>query len=451
MALFVRDKMFYKSFFSLMIIITLQNLIIFSVNLADNVMLGIYDETALSGANLALQIQFILHLIIIGIAEGVVILTSRYWGQGRVEPIRQVVNIGMRCAVVVAVIVWALAFCMPHRLLSVFTYEQDIIAAGAVYMRIACFTYLTFAVTVMLMSVLRGVETVAIGFVMSLTTLIVNVFLNYVLIYGNLGAPELGIKGAGYATVIARVLEMGIIIAYVRCFDKKIGLKLHDFCSRLEPKLLKTYLKVTAPIVGGEALWAFGSAAQTAILGHLGAAAIAANSIITAVNQIVGVGIIGSVSATVVVLGKTLGEGGLERFKAYAKTLQVIYLIIGIITALILYLLKDFIIDFYNISPEARMLTLQFMAVLCVTLVGTAYEFSVIAGIIRGGGDTTFMFINDFVFMWLVVVPSGYIAAFVLNWPPVVVFMCIRYDQLVKCVVAFIKVNRFRFIKKITV
>ena len=450
MALFVHDGAFYRSFFGMMVMITLQFLIIFSVSLADNIMLGVYSEEALSGANLALQIQFILHLLIVGVGEGVVIMTARYWGQGRVEPIRHVANIGLRCGLLIALIIWAAAFCFPHRLLGVFTYEQAIIAEGAAYMRIACFTYLTFTVTVLLLSTLRGVETIKIGFATTLTTLVINVFLNYALIYGNFGAPEMGIRGAAYATVIARVFELVVVIIYLKYYDKKVKLRLKHFCAPLDRKLLKTFVKITAPILGGEALWGFGTAAQTAILGHLGAAAIAANSIATAVNQIVAVGIHGAVSATVVVLGKTLGTGDLERFKAYARTLQVIYLFIGVVSALVLYLLKDLIIGFYNISPEAQVLAAQFMAVLCITIIGTAYEFAVIAGIIRAGGDTKFMFINDFIFMWLVVVPSGYLAAFVFGWPPVAVFMCIRYDQLVKCVVAFIKVNRFKFIKRIT-
>lgn len=450
MALFVRDSGFYRSFFGMMIVITLQYLIIFSVSLADNIMLGVYSETALAGANLALQVQFILHLLVVGVSEGVVIMTARYWGQGKLEPIRHVANIGLRFGLLLAVIFWAAAFFFPYRLLSLFTFEQAIIAEGVAYMRIACFTYLTFSVTVLLLSTLRGMETVGIAFITVSITLVINISLNYALIYGNWGAPEMGVRGAAYGTLISRVIEMGLVILYLRCFDNKIRLRFKDFCRPLERKLLKTYLKITAPILGGEALWGFGTAAQTAILGHLGAAAIAANSIATAVGQIVAVGIHGAVSATVVVLGKTLGAGDLERFKAYARTLQVIYLLIGIVSALVLYLLKGLIIGIYNISPESQALASQFMAVLCITTVGTAYEFAVIAGIIRAGGDTKFMFINDFIFMWLVVVPSGYLAAFVFGWPPVAVFICIRYDQLVKCVVAFIKVNRFRFIKRIT-
>lgn len=449
MALFVRDSRFYRSFFSMMIVITLQFLIIFSVSLADNVMLGIYSEVALSGANLALQVQFILILLVVGIGEGVVIMTARYWGQGRVEPIRQVANIGMRCGLILAVIFWAAAFFFPYKLLALFTFEQEIILAGVEYMRIVCFTYFTFAITTLLLTTLRGMETVKIGIITVLITLVVNVFLNYMLIYGNLGAPELGIKGAAYATVISRVLEV-VVVIYLKCFDKKLNLRFHDLIMRMDRKILKTYLKITAPILGGEALWGFGAAAQTAILGHLGAAVIAANSIAMVVNQIVAVGIHGAVSSSVVVLGKTLGTGDLDRFKAYAKTLQVIYLLIGIVSALILYLLKDFIIGFYNISPEAQTYAMQFMTVLCITIIGTSYEFAVIAGIIRAGGDTKFMFLNDFIFMWLVVVPSGYVAANVFGWPPVAVFFCIRYDQLVKCVVAFIKVNRYKFIKKLT-
>lgn len=446
--LFVRESSFYRSFFSLAGLITLQNLVIFSVNLADNVMLGMYSETALSGANLALQIQFILQLLIIGIADGLVVIISRYWGMAQTAPIKHVANIGMKFGLLLCLILWIAAYFYSYGLLSLFTNEEAIILAGVEYMRIACFTYFTFTVTNVLLATLRGVETVKIGFMVAVMTLVINVFLNWALIYGNLGAPEMGIKGAAYATVIARSLEMLAVIAYVKFWDKKLQLRFKDYLLNPPWQTAKTFIRIALPVVGGEALWGLGAAAQTAILGHIGAAAIAAASITGAVFQIVSVGIHGAISASVVVLGKTLGMGGIDKFKQYAKTLQVIYVLIGLVTGLAVFMLKGFIVDFYAISPEAYKLTMQFLTVLSITIIFTSYEYSSMAGIIRGGGDTRFMFYNDFIFMWLVVVPSGYLAAFVLGWPPVWVFFCLRYDQIVKCLVAFVKVNRFRFIKQ---
>ncbi len=446
-ALFTKDKDFYKRLFSLIIVIALQNLVVFSVNLADNVMLGGYSEAGLSGVALVNQIQFLLQMLVMGTAEGIVVLSARSWGRRDIASIRLVTAIGMLLALIVAAFMFLAVQIFPSQALGFFSNDAPVIAEGVKYLRIVSFTYPFFAMSSILLAMLRSVETVKVGFMVSVSTLIINVCLNYTLIYGHFGAPQLGVQGAAIATLTSRIVEFFIIVIFLAKFDEKVKIKLKDFFHFDKPMFL-LYLKVGAPVIGSNAVWGVAQAFQTSILGHMGAASIAANSIASTVFQIVSVICYGSASATSIVIGKTIGEGNSHKVKEYAITLEILYLIIGALSGLSLFLLKDVVISFYgSISPEAYQLAIQFMTVLSVTIVGTAYQMPCLTGIVRSGGDTKFVLINDSIFMWLIVLPASFLAAFVFHFPPVVVFACLKSDQILKCFVAIPKVNRFKWIR----
>jgi len=447
MSLWVREKSFYKNFFLLTLTIGLQNVISFGVNLSDNLMLGGYSESALSGVAIANQIQFILHMLIMGVGEGVVIMASRYWGAKDLESIKKVASIGMRLAACLSLIVWGIVCFMPEPCLSLFTNDTNVIAEGTRYLQIICFSYLFFAVTNLLLASLRSVETVKVGFMVSVSTLIINVCLNYLLIYGHGGFPAMGVRGSAIATLCARIIECLIVCVYLKAFDRKIRFQLQHFFRKIDLTLLKQYIRIGSPILMSNAVWGAAMATQTSILGHMGEAAIAANSVATSAFQIVSVITYASASATAVIIGKTIGRGQLDSIKAYAKTLQILYVIIGLGTGAVLFVAKDFILSFYSISVDAKTLALQFMTILSITVCGTAYQMPSLTGIVRSGGDTRFVLYNDFIFMWLVVLPASAVCAFVFDLSPVITFICLKSDQILKCFVAIVKVNRFRWIR----
>lgn len=448
MRILVKEKSFYRTLFPLIAVIALQNVITFVVALADNVMLGMYNETALSGAALVNQIQFLLQMVVGGIGEGMIVMTSRFWGAKDISSIKKTTAIGMLLGVVLAAAMWAVVFFMPGEVLSLFTFEQAVVAEGTQYMQIVCFSYAFFAVNTILLASLRSVETVQIGFVVSVISLGVNIFLNYMLIFGNLGAPGLGSRGAAIATLAARIVEMSITCIYAFRIDRKIRMKIRDLL-RISKGIFRQYIKVGTPVIVSGAMWGVAMAIQAAILGHMGAAAIAANSIAAAVFEVVTVVAYASASAAAVVIAKTLGEGKKEMIKPYTQTLQVIFLLIGAATGILLFFLKDAVVSLYSITPATKQLALEFMMILSVTVVGTAYQMPALTGIVRGGGDTKFVMINDLIFMWGIVLPVSALAAFVWNWSPVLVFICLKADQILKCFVAVIKVNRYRWIKQI--
>jgi len=450
---------FRRGFFRMLLVIALQNVIVYGVSLLDNIMLGGYTELALSGVALVNQVQFLLQMLIGGVADGTIVIASRFWGEKDPASIKRTANIALRAGLAIAAVMFLFAFFAPHAVLGILTDKEHVIAEGVKYMRIICFSYFFFAGTQVLLGMLRSAETAFVGFINSLAALFCNGILNYGLIYGNLGMPEMGVRVAAIATLISRILEFLIVVIYLAFFDRKLHVKLKDFLTlHIDMEIFRKFIKVSLPVVLSGGSWGIAQAMQTAILGRLEESVISANSIATTVFSIMSVVVYGAAAATSVMIGKSLGqwksenrpeEERMTEIKHRARWLQVVYLIIGVLTGIALFIMKDIIIAAYNISPETREMAVLFMTVLSVTVVGTSYQMTSLTGIVRGGGDTKFVLFNDIIFMWGIVLPSSFLAAFVLELHPLFVFMCLKSDQILKCIVAVVKVNRFRWIKKI--
>lgn len=449
LGIFVKDASFYRTFFPLLFVIVLQQLAALAVNLADNIMLGRYSELALSGASLVNQLQFTLQQIAAGIGMGIVVLAAQYWGQKRTGPIKKIISLGVKCGFFSGVIFFAISQLAPAGVLGLFTSDQAVIAEGVRYLKVICWTYPVFGLSNSLMYALQSVETAMIGTVMSCSTICINVCLNYCFIYGNFGAPELGIVGAAVATLVSRLVELGIILVYILFLDKKLHMKLWELL-RWDGTYLQDYLKVSTPIVISGLLWGVAQAAQTAIPGHMSATAIAANSIAIILFEIFAVLGAACANTASVVTGKTIGAGMLDKVKAYSKTMQGIFLLGGLFSGGMLFLCKDWIVNFYTVSPEVKAMAVDFMTVLSVASIGSCYEYPVEGGIIAGGGSTKYAAIVDNLFMWLFTIPSAALSAFVFQFPPVVTFSFLKADQILKCIPNFITCNRYRWVKLLT-
>lgn len=443
------DVAFYKRLFTLAVPIALQNVVTFSVGLADNVMVGSLGELAISGVYLCNQIQIILQMLTAGVGAALMVLASQYWGKGDKESVKSLIGIGLKFASIFAILLWAAVFFFPRHLLDLYTNDQQVIAEALKYAQVICFTYLFFCISNVLIAALRCIGVVRIGLYLSIITFIVNVSLNWILIYGNLGAPALGVRGAAIATLIARILECIIVISYVKLVDKKLMIRIADIY-RNNMVLVKDFIRYGFPVILGDILWGLNLSVQGAIVGRLGAASIAAVSIANIVFSLISVGVYGTANASAVIIGNTVGEGDIDKVKQYTKKLQFVFLGVGFCTGLLLFIIKDYILLMYNVSDETLEIARTLMMVLSITVIGTSYQMSSLTGIVRAGGATHFVLINDIIFVWAVVIPLSLIMAFVVGAPTWVVFLCLKCDQILKCGVAVIKVNRFDWIKKLT-
>lgn len=444
-----RDTYFYKTFFTLFGVVALQNLIVFSVNLADSIMLGTYSETAMSGVSLANQIQFLLQMFVNGAANGLVVIASQYWGKKHLEPVKKVFAAAFWAGIIISAVLMTAVLVSPTGVLSILSDKTAIVAEGARYIKIMAFSYIIFAVTNILIALMRSVEAVRIGFYTSVLALIFNISLNYMLIFGKFGCPEMGVEGAAVATLISRIAELVAVIIYVFIIDKRLGLHPKDIFA-LEKTYIKDYIKAGLPLMGSGGSWGVAMTVQTAIIGRLGEAAIGANAIAAPVFQVVSVLYASSGNASSVLIGKTVGEKDIPRVKKYSIKLQMLYIIIGIISCVILLAVRNTIVSVYDVTAETASLAAIFINILAVTVMGSSYEAPCLCGIVSGGGDTKFVFKNDIIFMWCMVLPLAFLSAFVFNWPVPVTFFILKSDQIAKCFVAIPKVNRYKWIKELT-
>lgn len=465
----MEDKSFYKWFFSLYIVLVLQNVVTLSVNLTDNIMLGAYSEAALSGVAAVNQIQFIYQQLLLALGDGLVIFCSQYWGSRQLRPMKKIAAIAMRAGLVMALVLFFLVSVFPVQSISIFTTDRSIITEGVTYIRIFRFTYFFFAVTQILLATMRSIEVVKIAFQLSVMTFLVNFVLNYTLIFGKFGFPGMGAAGAATGTLIARILETAVLILYVRKKDAVLHLNLMDYlkpdriskadssCAAENGRkdypsslLQKDFFRVVLPMLCVQGLWGLNTAMQTVILGHMTASAIAANSAASTLFLIVKSAAVGAASAASIVIGKTIGTGDIPLVHRYAVRLQKMFVVIGVLSGILLFFIRIPVLGLYDLSPATMAMTNQFLIVLSVVCVGVSYQMPTNNGIIRGGGNALFVVKLDVISIWLIVIPLSFFLAFVVKASPLVVLCCLNADQIFKCLPAFLEVRYGNWIRKLT-
>lgn len=442
-------KNFYSNFLKLCSMLVLQNVVTLSVNLADNIMLGAFSETALSGVTTVNQVQFVFQQLLMALGDGLVIFGSQYWGKKETKPVRKISAWAMCTGIFIALILFILASFFPRQLLGLFTTDQTIIEAGLSYLAIIRFTYFFFAVTQILLATLRCVEIAGIAFGLSVMTLIINCSINWILIYGHFGAPRMGAAGAAVGTLTARIAEICVLITYISKKQSWIGIRIQDYL-QADWKFGRKYYKVVCPLLVIQGLWGVNTALQTAILGHMTAAAIAANSAASNLFLMVKSAAVGAASAASVTMGKTIGSGDLKLAKLYSKKLQKLFVVMGIICGVLLFFIRIPVLSLYQFSPETREMANTFLMILSVVMVGMSYQMPTNGGIIRGSGSIAYSMKVDLISTWAIVIPLSMFMAFVVKASPAIVVCCLNADQIFKCVPAFLKCNYGHWIKTMT-
>lgn len=447
----IKKKTFYKSFMILALSLALQNLLTYGVNMMDTLMLGRYSQNAMGGVSLCNQIQFLLQMLVVGAGEGAVVMGSQYWGRKKLEPIPHIIGVALRFGGALAVLLFILVFGWPNQILSLLSNDPAVIAEGAKYFSIIRYTYVIFTITNILVASLRSIGVVRIGYMISGSTLVINVCLNYLLIYGNLGFPEMGVRGAACATLIARCVELIIVIWFLKYRENVLNLNLRKLL-HIDTSYVRDYMKVSLPVLINQALWGVAQMVQTGILGHLGGDVTAANAISVQVYQVLSVVCYGAASAAGIVVGRTIGEGNEKKLHPLVTTLQVLFISIGLCSGLAIFLLRGPILAAFGgtLTENAYRLSRQFMLVLAITTVGTSYQMACDNGIIRGGGDTAFSAKMNLISMWGIIVPFSAMAAFWWKCPPVAVFFLLKWDQLYKAIPVGIRLHSWKWVKKVT-
>ena len=444
-----RDRNFYRTLFKLAIPVALQNLITFCVNFVDNIMISSLGDAAMSGVFMGNQMQTLLQMLSGGIEGAILILAAQYWGKKDTASIKRIISIGLHFSLIFGTLLTLLCSLFPYTLIRLFSTSDTVISAGTEYLQTVCFSYVFFCVTQALIAAMRSIEVARIGMNVSLLSLFVNIGLNYILIFGKLGLPALGIRGAAIATVISRFTEMLVMIIYVGKHDKVLNLKFSDLL-KSDRVLRKDFIRNGLPIIGGNIVWSVNMMASSAILGRFSESVTSAVSVANTMNSLAYVTMNGMSAAVGIITGKTVGSGKAELMKEYARTVQLLFLGVGLLTGSAVFLLRYSFVGLYTgISDEAFSCAITLITVLAVSSVGTCYQAACLAGLVKAGGDVSFVFKNDTIFVFLVVLPSAILASF-LGAPAWVVFACLKCDQILKCFVAAVKINSFNWIKNLT-
>ncbi len=448
MRLFVRDKKFYKMLAALALPIAAQQMITVGVNMADNIMLGQLGETAMSSATLANNFISLFQVMCMGFGMGASVLTSRFYGMQARDSMKKAVNIMFRLELVVVLFFSLATALFPGKIMGMFTSDSDIIKAGTGYLLISipCYFLNGYALTTSL--VLRSVGKATVPLISSICSFFINIFFNWVFIFGNLRAPALGVNGAAIGTLLARIVEFSVTMGYLLCKDRNIRLRFKDLFINTKD-LYGEYIRISIPVLVSDTLLGFGNLAVAAVMGHIGANFVAANAITTVTMQLATVVIQGISQASCTITGITLGKEEYEKAQQQGVTFAAIGFLIGAIGCVIILALRGVIIESYKILPETKSLAYELMDAVAVVVLFQSANSILTKGVLRGGGDTKFLMIADILFLWICSIPLGALAGLVLHWPGFWIYIMLKIDQFLKAIWCLFRLNSGKWIKKI--
>ena len=451
----IRDKEFYKTIFRISLPAAFQALVSFLVVVADDIMVSLMPNATIAQAAVS-QVNSITAFYtatVTGLVSGSAVLIAQYWGKKDMVRIRRIFSVVLWFCALVAVLFVAAAKLFPEAVVSIVIKgdETEVIELALSYFSIVCFSYLPFAVTTALIGMLRSIEVVRITLVTTVMALFVNIGLNYVLIFGKLGMPAMGVRGAAVATLATRVVEMLIVWVFTFSIQKKLKIRPSDLL-HIDRTLALDYGKYGLPVGLTDMQWAVIGMLKAAIIGQMGAAFMAANNITTSMANLGTMFTFALAGGACVVVGKAVGKGDYDLARAYSKTIQIMFFVIGLVMAAVVFALKVPFTKLYGSSadPEVFSLSTQMISLLAITLIGTSYHASCFVGINRGAGDSRFVMIVDMICGWLVVLPATLLAAFVFHAPLPIVFLCTRIDQCFKWLIAFIRLRGNKWIRNVT-
>lgn len=442
-------KNFYRQVLALVVPIAVQNLINVGVQASDVIMLGKVGEKVLSGASLAGQVQFIMTLIFFGITSGATVLTAQYWGKGDTKTIEKILGMGLTGGLITAILFFGAAMAIPETLMHIFTSDESVIKEGVQYLRIVSVAYIFMAVTQVYLNIVRSIERVIISTVVYSISLLTNIVINAILIFGLCGFRPMGIRGAAIGTLAARAVEMLIVIWYAKFRNQDVKVRL-SYMWNMNPVLFRDFLKFSLPVVMNELMWGLGTSANTAIIGHLGSAAVAANSVAQVARQLAMVIVFGISHATAIYLGKTIGSGRYEEAKIYARKFILLAFLFSAAGSVLLLFSGPVANANLALTKEAQgYLTFMFW-VMAYFVIAQAVNATMVVGIFRSGGDTRFGLFLDVGTMWGCSILLGWAAAFVFHAPVRIVYAILLCDELIKLPITVKRFVSYKWLKNVT-
>ncbi len=443
------QKQFYKMAASLTLPIALQNLMDTAVSAADVLMLNFVSQDAISAASLAGQVQFVLNMIFYGISSGTAVMCAQYWGRGDRRTIEKIMGISLRISVLLSLCFSLAGLFVPKAIMRIFTDDSTLISLGAQYLRAVAPGYVCSGFATMYLCVMRSVERVVVSATVHSVAVLANILLNACFIFGIGPFPVLGIAGVALATTITRALEVLYCIIDTACICKIVKLHPGDLIARRKV-LMRDFVRYSIPAMGNDIVWGLAFSTYSVILGHISSDIVAANSITTVVRSLGTVVCFGVASAGGIILGKALGENQLEKAALYGKRLVGLAMLTALFGGGVVLLVRPFLLAWMNITPVVHDYLSIMLLITAYYIMGQSVNTMIVCGVFRAGGDTRFGLYCDIVAMWIYAVPIGFIAAFVLELPPLWVYFILCLDEFVKMPVIIARYRQKKWVKNIT-
>ena len=440
---------FTKKLLTLVFPIAFQQFMLALVSASDALMLGMLTQDSLSAVSLASQVTFVENLFLMAMTIGLSMFAAQYWGKGDKGAVERIFAYVMKVTAAVSFLFFLAGMCVPGSLMRIFTDELPLIEGGRVYLRTVSLAFLLTGISQVYLCILKNTGKAARSSVISSVSVVVNIILNSILIFGWFGLPQIGIAGAALATVTARVIEVAWCI-----FEtvKKDSAKLRVCHMMHDDRLLRhDFWKYSSPVLGNEIVWGVGFTMYSVIMGHLGSDAVAANSIANIVKNLVACFCLGLGSGGGIMVGNELGAGRLDKAKEYGDKLCRLSVLCGAASGIVLLALSPLILAVTDLSVTADAY-LKWMLVMCsYYMVGKSVNGTTIAGIFCAGGDSKFGFLCDTVTMWCITVPLGLLTAFVLKLPVLAVYFIVNLDEIVKLPAVYRHYKKYKWVKDLTV
>lgn len=445
---FLGTKELYKQMAKIAIPISLQQLITVGINLMDTVMLSSMGDAQLSASSLAGQFITLFQICCMGIGMGASVLTSRFWGMKDFGSLKKAITIMLRFCLVFAAAFTAATIAFPALIMKMYTPDSQIIEYGVVYLRWMIPTYCCMGLALTCTIVLRSVGQVRIPLACSIIAFFVNVFCNWVFIFGKLGAPRMEIAGAALGTLIARLFELCFICGFFFFRDQRIRYRMRDIAMNCRD-LVREYFRVSIPVLISDSLLALGNNAVAMIMGRIGQTFVAANSVTVVVQQLSSVLTQGISNASGIITGHTMGEGDYDKAQRQGYTFLFLGFLIGCVAALVILILRTPIIHYYDVSHEAKTIAYDLMNAIIIIVVFQSMNSILTKGVLRAGGDTKFLMMGDILFLWIASVPLGALAGLVFHWSSFWIYMLLKIDQIIKCIWCYFRLRSGKWLKKI--
>lgn len=441
---------FFRRLISIALPITLQNIMFSSRGLVDVLMLGQLGETEIAAVGVAARATFVTTIMLVGVTTGGALLTAQYWGAGDRRGVRESTALTWLVSTLFALFSVALFLLFPQQIMSLTTDSAQVNALGSQYLLITSFSMLAVAGVSSMAVGLRAMHKPGLSTFFSGIGIVSNIVLNWILIFGKLGFPALGIKGAAIATVLSGAIEMACLYGYLYTKKHLIAFSWLDVKTAIDWSKVERFVRLSLPTTFNFLIWAVGLFTYQAILGQTGVQGLAALSVMTPVESLALSLLIGMSNAAAVLIGNQLGAKNYQAVYYQALGVSACSVLVGIVVALGLYALQQPILGAFSaLTPETRELSEKFIIVLCLSIVLRSFPMTSIGGVLRAGGDVKFCLGLDIVAQWCIGIPLVVFATFVLKVEPQWIYLLFLTEEFVKWFVAFQRIMSKKWMKNL--